>query len=317
VKTPLRIDWIVSAIGHAGVLLYALVSIAATPLDKPPTESLPVDIISASDFSQLTKGMKTAPKADVPKPLVEKVGETKPTENPANKVVDKPEVVAAVDEPPKPTPPKPEAKPAPTPPVPQARPEPKQAFTKEEQKVDPIAEAIKRDQKKQEQQKQKQAAPVPPKKQEPQKQQPKFDASQIQQRLALLDKRDPQRRAATGDTLSPTPGLGTPTGNAVALSQNEIDALRARLRDCWTVPAGLADARDLIVSVRIQFNKDGSLASDPRLMNSGGHPAFQAASESALRAVRRCAPYTFMPPAKYEGWKDIIVDFDPRDMFRG
>ena len=71
------------------------------------------------------------------------------------------------------------------------------------------------------------------------------------------------------------------------------------------------------VTVRIQFNKDGSLSAEPRLMNQGSHPAFQAAAESALRAVRRCAPYTFMPPAKYEGWKDIIVDFDPRDMFRG
>jgi hypothetical protein len=312
----MRVDWIISTVGHAGVLVYALVSIAAAPLNKPPNDSLPVDIISATDFSQLTKGMKTAPKADTPKQLVEKLGETKPTENPANKVLDKPEVVAAADEPPKP--PKPDVKPAPTPPVPQARPEPKprDAFAREEQKTDPIAEAIKRDQKKQEQ-KQQQATPVQQKKQEPQKQQPKFDASQIQQRLALLDKRDPQRRAAMGDTLNPTPSLGTPTGNAAALSQNEIDALRARLRDCWTVPAGLAEARDLVVSVRIQFNKDGSLAADPRLMNQGSHPAFQAASESALRAVRRCAPYTFMPPAKYEGWKDIIVDFDPRDMFRG
>jgi hypothetical protein len=310
----MKAGWTISAIGHAGVLLYALVSIAATPLNKPPTDSLPVDIISANDFSQLIKGIKTAPKADVPKPLVEKVGETKPTENPANKIVDKPEVVAAADEPPKP--PKPDVKPAPAPPVPQARPEPKprDAFAREEPKPDPIADAIKRDQQKQQQ---KQATATPPKKQEPQKQQPKFDASQIQQRLALLDKRDPQRRAATGDALSPAPSLGTPTGSAATLSQSEIDALRARLRDCWTVPAGLAEARDLIVTVRIQFNKDGSLAADPRLMNQGNHPAFQAASESALRAVRRCAPYTFMPPAKYEGWKDIIVDFDPRDMFRG
>jgi hypothetical protein len=311
----MRVDWIISTVGHAGVLVYALVSIAAAPLNKPLTDSLPVDIVSATEFSQLTKGIKTAPKADVPKPLVEKVAEPKPTENPASKVVDKPEVVAAADEPPKP--PKPEVKPAPTPPMPQARPEPKQreAFAREEPKPDPIADAIKRDQAKRPEPKQ--ATPTPPKKPEPPKPQHKFDASQIQQRLALLDKRDPQRRAATGDTLNTTPSLGVPTGSAATLSQSEIDALRARLRDCWTVPVGLAEARDLTVTVRIQFNKDGSLSTDPQLMNHGTHPAFQAASESALRAVRRCAPYTFMPPAKYEAWKDVIVDFDPRDMFRG
>ena len=26
---------------------------------------------------------------------------------------------------------------------------------------------------------------------------------------------------------------------------------------------------------------------------------------------------SFLPLAKYEAWKDVIVDFDPRDMFRG
>jgi colicin import membrane protein len=36
-----------------------------------------------------------------------------------------------------------------------------------------------------------------------------------------------------------------------------------------------------------------------------------------LRAVRRCAPYSFMPITKYDVWKDVEVTFDPRDMFRG
>jgi outer membrane biosynthesis protein TonB len=311
----MRMDWTISAVGHAGALLLGLVSFSAMPAKSPPAESLPVDIMSATEFSQLTKGVKTAPKAETPKPLVEKVAEPKPTENPAQKVVDKPEVVAAADEPPKPA----EAKPEPKPPLPQARPEPKQreAFAREsEPKPDPIAEAIKRDLAKKPEPKQAQT-PLPPKKPEPPKPQPKFDASQIQHRLALLDKRDPQRRAATGDTLSPTPSLGVPTGNAAALSQSEIDALRARIQQCWSPPVGLADARDLVVVIRIQFNRDGSLSRDPMLSNNGSHPMFQIAAESALRAVRRCAPYSFMPVAKYDTWKDVEVTFDPRDMFRG
>ena len=234
------------------------------------------------------------------KPLVEKVAEAKPIEEQTAKIVDnKPEIVATADQvqPPKPPEPK-KAEPKPATPQPQAKPEPKQAFAKEpEPKIDPIAEAIKKDTRK----------PDP-------KTQPKFEASRI---AALLDKRDPQRKAATGDTLSNTPSLGTATGRAVTLSQNELDALRARLRECWNVPVGVAEARDLIVTVRIQFKQDGTLQTDPRLMNSGSHPAFQVAAESALRAVRNCAPYSFLPLAKYEAWKDVIVDFDPRDMFRG
>ena len=288
-------------------------------MSAPPPDFISTDIISASDFTQITNGIKTAPKAEAPKPLVEKVAEAKPVEEQNAKVVDKkPEIVATADriEPPKPVEPeKKKAEPKPPVPLPPAKPEPKQAFAKEpEQKIDPIAEALKKENTKKPDPKTQQKADTPQKKVEPPKPQPKFDASRI---AALLDKRDPQRHAATGDTLSNKPSLGTATGTAVALSQNEIDALRARLRQCWNVPVGVAEARDLVVTVRIQFKQDGSLSTEPRLMNSGSHPAFLTASESALRAVRTCAPYTFLPAAKYEAWKDVIVDFDPRDMFRG
>ena len=307
---------------HAGVLLWAAVSISAKPLEKPPTESLPVDIISASDFSQLTKGSKTAPQAEVPKPLVEKIAEPKPpVDTPVPKIVDKkPEIAATAEkiEPPTPEPEKAKPEPKPPTPLPQAKPEPKQreAFVKEpEPKIDPIAEAIKKDNKKPDPKPEKKAeVPTPPKKPEPPKPQPKFNASQI---AALLDKREAQRQSVTGTTLSSKPTLGSPTANAASLSQNEIDALRARIQQCWSPPAGLAEARDLIVVVRIRFNQDGSLSADPTVANSGSHPVFHVAAESAMRAVRRCAPYSFMPVAKYDVWKDVEVTFDPRDMFRG
>jgi len=315
----MKAGWTISAVLHGAVLAWGLVSFATKPLSAPPPDFISTDIISASDFTQITNGIKTAPKAEAPKPLVEKVAEAKPVEEQNAKVVDKkPEIVATADriEPPKPVEPeKKKAEPKPPVPLPPAKPEPKQAFAKEpEQKIDPIAEALKKENTKKPDPKTQQKADTPQKKVEPPKPQPKFDASRI---AALLDKRDPQRHAATGDTLSNKPSLGTATGTAVALSQNEIDALRARLRQCWNVPVGVAEARDLVVTVRIQFKQDGSLSTEPRLMNSGSHPAFLTASESALRAVRTCAPYTFLPAAKYEAWKDVIVDFDPRDMFRG
>ena len=55
---------------------------------------------------------------------------------------------------------------------------------------------------------------------------------------ALLDKRAPQRKEATGDTLSDAPALGTARGSARQLTQNELDALRARLAQLWNPPAG-------------------------------------------------------------------------------
>jgi len=290
----------ISTVLHALVLLWGLYNFAPRPLEAAATDSLPVDIISATDFSRMIAGNREAPKAEVPKPLAEKVAEPKPAENPAPKVVEKPEIIPTA---------------AATPP--EAKPEPKKEAERKqpEPKVDPIAEALKKDEaKKPEPKKQEAKVPAPPKKPPPPQQ--KFDPKQIEQRLALLDKREAQRHAATGDVLNPTVGLGTSTGTAPRLSQNEIDALRARLRECWNLPAGAQDAKDLNVEVRIMLRQDGSLSADPTVLNRSANPFFQVAAESALRAVRTCAPFSFLPIAKYEAWKDIEINFDPQYMFR-
>lgn len=310
-KTPVTI----SAIAHAAVLLWGLISFAVHPLNAVPTESLPVDLISDTDFSTMTAGTKIAPKAETPKPLVEKIADAKPIDDPAAKVDDKkPEVVTTAEKPPTPEK-KPDVKPAPKPPEAQPEPKPEDAQKKPDPKPDPIAEALKKDDaRKPEPKKEAKVTPPPMPPKKPTPPQPKFDATRI---AALLDKRDPQRHAATGATLSNTPTLGTSNGNAARLSQSEIDALRARIQECWTVPAGATEAKDLVVQVRIQFRQDGSLQAEPILLNHGSGPFFQVAAEAALRAVRRCAPYSFLPAAKYEAWKDVEVTFDPRDMYRG
>ncbi len=101
----MKAGWTISAALHGAVLAWGLVTFATRPLSAPPPDFISTDIISASDFSQITNGIKTAPKAEAPKPLVEKVAEAKPVEEQNAKIVDnKPEIVATSDriEPPKP-----------------------------------------------------------------------------------------------------------------------------------------------------------------------------------------------------------------------
>ena len=52
----------ISALAHAALLLWGLISFSARPLEAAPTDALPVDIISEKQFSELTKGMKNARK---------------------------------------------------------------------------------------------------------------------------------------------------------------------------------------------------------------------------------------------------------------
>ena len=93
----MRTAYTISGIGHAAVLLWSVWSLTAKPLAVPPTEALPVDIVTVSEFSKITAGTQDAPKAETPKPLAEKVGEKKPVEDATAKVVEKKEVKAARD----------------------------------------------------------------------------------------------------------------------------------------------------------------------------------------------------------------------------
>jgi colicin import membrane protein len=303
----------ISIVGHAAALLLGLVTLAAAPYDPTPVDSLPVDIVSDADFSRMTAGAKNAPKAEAPKPLVEKIDEPKAAEAPEAKVSEKPEIVTASAEP---TPPVPEAKipePKPAPAPPEARPEPKKPEPKSaESKPDPISEMLKKEKAKEAEPK-KAAAQIPKPRRKPPPPQPAFDANRI---AALLDKREPQRQAAAGAEINRTPGLGTIQGNAAHLTQTEIDALRAQIQACWNPPAGATEGRELVVQIRIMLRPDGSLSAEPMLLNRGSNPFFQVAAESAMRAVRRCQPY-HLPIAKYEVWKDVEVTFDPRDLYRG
>jgi len=276
----------ISAGLHAAVLLWATLSFSGKTFDVTPAESLPVDVVSEKDFSEMTKGVKDAPKVETPKPLVEKKAEEppKPIEEAKPKVTEKKELEAAKEmvPPPEPQPPKP----------------------------DPIAEKLKQ-QDEPKQQAKVEPKPLPPKK-PPQKQQPKFDADKI---AALLDKRDPQRNAATGIETNATPSLGTATGMAAKLSQSEIDALRARLMALWNPPVGMQDAEQTQVTIRIRFRKDGTLATGPQVITSGSGAQFNAMRDSAVRAVFVGQPYTMLRPEHYDLWKEIDFTFDTRQMF--
>ena len=280
----MRTGLTISSAGHALLLAWGLITLATHPFEMTNAESFPVDVISESDFSQMMAGSKTAPPKEAPKPLVDKVAPPEPAKQEAPKVSDKQEIQTASAEA--------------VPPAPKTPPD-----KKVEAKPDEIAEALK-----------KEAAKKPPPPKKPP--QPKLDLTKVESRLALIDRRDQQRNAATGAMLNPTPSLGVPTANAPRLSQSEIDALRAQIQACWNPPSGVMDAKELIVRVRLQLNQDGSLKTDPVLTNTGSDALFQVAAQSALRAIKRCQPYR-LPIAKYDAWKDVDVTFDPRDMYRG
>ena len=92
----MRRSLIISGTAHAVLMLWGLVAFAARPSEAPATEALPVEFVSATQFSQMTAGVKNAPKPiENAKPLADKVGDPKPVKELAPKVADKPEIKTA------------------------------------------------------------------------------------------------------------------------------------------------------------------------------------------------------------------------------
>lgn len=274
---------------HVLVLAWAVVSFSGKTFEVTPAESLPVDLVSEKEFSELTKGVKDAPKpVETPKPLVEKKAEEppKPVEETKPKITEKKEVALNKESAP--------------PPEPQAAP-------------DPIADKLNKQQDAPKPEAKVEPQPLPPRKPPaPQKKPPKFDADKI---AALLDQRDPQRKAAAGEEPNNAPSLGAASGAAARLSQSEIDALRARLMALWNPPVGAQDADSYQITIRIRFRRDGTLATGPQVLTSGSGARFNAMRDSAARAVLVGQPYTMLRPEHYDIWKEIDFTFDTRQMF--
>jgi outer membrane biosynthesis protein TonB len=293
---------VASAALHVLVIGWGLVSFASKAFESMPEESLPVEIISPDQLAKVTAGMKTGKKEN-PKPLVEKVAEAKPTDDDAvGKISEKPPVVT--DTAPPPPPPTPVEKPVekkPDPPKPIAENKPKDEPKPIEKKpdppkIDPIAEALKKEEKKPVPKVQAQAAtPQPPKP----KAERVFDQSKI---AALLDKRDPTRQAVTGDALNSNAALGLSHGKAADNSATWGAMFKAQVDRCWKKPYGGVETQMPEAEFNIKLKRDGTLEATPVAVGTPASPFVRAYQESALRAIIDCQPYN-LPSAYFDEWK--------------
>jgi len=304
-----RDAWIfgVSIAAHVAVLVWGAITFAAKR-PRIETTPLPIDVITVSEFTQLTAGSKTAPK--VAPPIANALGERKPVEDAAAKVA-KTDVHAATDvQSTEPAPPKPDKK--------QSEPQPDliaEAIKKDLAKAEPKKAEQKSEQKKPDTKAEKKVEAKAEAKPSPKKEQPKFDPRQVEQ---LLDKRTPQRVAATGNVVNSAVGLGVPSANGKELSANERDAFARHLHKCWTAPPGVDSSnRGIVVPVTIRLKTDRTLAAPPQVEMRATDAYSRALIESTVRAIIQCQPYTMFSPSTYESWKELPINFDPFATFGG
>jgi len=289
---------VASVVLHVLVLGWTMVSFSTRALEMVPEDSIPVDVVSPDQLAHIMAGQKTGKKEN-PKPLVDKVAEAKPVDDAVGKVSEKAPVVTDTSPPPQP---KVEEKPVekkPDPPkvVEKPKEEPKPVEKKPDPKVDPIAEAIKKEEKKPPPKPVQQAA-KPPEPAKP-KTERAFDQSKI---AALLDKRDPTRQAATGETLNSNASLGTAKGAAADNSATWGAMFKQQVERCWKKPYGGIEAQKSEAVFAIRLKRDGSLEGMPVPEGTPATPYLRVYQESALRAIIECQPYR-LPAAFFEEWK--------------
>jgi hypothetical protein len=320
----MRIALIVSAILHFGILAAMIITLPSPGgFVTPPVEALPVELVTIAEETDLTLGRPE--ETEVVETPAERTVEAEeppaPEEQPG--ATDRPADRIAVDEDaidsqtesaaPEPTgPPEPVEEPEP---VVEPEPAPAEvaAVEPEEQQEAPPEPA---------------AAPAPvPQRVVPQR---KPTPPPRRQQTARVEREEAEtfdadrlsqlinRTANTGGGSGSAQGsIGAATGRtAAALTMSEIDALNSKIRECWSVPIGVANAEELVISVIISFNPDGTVKSIDNMRVPGVGPIYDAAADSARRAVLQCQPYSPpLSPEKYELWSQVQVNFDPRTLF--
>ena len=138
-----------------------------------------------------------------------------------------------------------------------------------------------------------------------------FNADEV---AALLNKQDATGGGAKRTTETASLG-GERSTRGNTLSQSEMDALRGQIQKYWSIIPGIADGGEVRVTVSMRLDPAGNIIGEPDVTATGGSAGTRGTlSGGARRAVLRAQPYQ-LPKEKYDSWAEVIVHFDPSQMF--
>jgi outer membrane biosynthesis protein TonB len=312
--------------------------------DDPPPAPVSVEIMSPKDYSERQAGKtdgsdgKPVPPAEIKAPgaqvTAKKDVEPKPSPKPAEREALAPPPKPAEQAKAEPVVEKPVEKPAPKPvlkkePAPKPLPKPKLEEARRvedpkraepkpapEHSFDPnrIASLLQKDAPQ---------AQRPPASQSSMETPPSKTFSDHQ--TAVLN-RDPNAGAQGGEYDPTRPwrpasslqdqAMGIPQARGAMNAGSCADAVQSRIEQNWDLPIGALSAETTVVRLRIELNPDGTLLRPPAVMDSSTSPAYRAMADAAIRAALRGQPY-ILPPEQYERCRDMVLRFNPRDMYGG
>ena len=275
-KRYIHPELVVSAIGHLGVLIVGLLLVGANAFHAPLPDAMVVEVVTPDElprFEGTPSGLRSSG-SQTPSPADGKGAVTRaPPPEP------RPQPQQETQQRPNP---QRETKeiPAPRPPAPEAM----QAELVRTEKTEP---------EKQNQSSEWQPAASPPTEQTPE--QPNI-AEAVAQYVAL------------GGPLGG--GFAAPPVDTNASGYDWTAPFRERVSVCSKVAEGV-EPGEVTIKVRVSFNRDGTVASPPRLLLPAPSAKQQALMESVVDALERCQPFTMLPPEKFKQWKTMVFYVTP------
>lgn len=272
---------IFSALLHFILFLFVILGLPSFLTPKPPEEPMAISV----EILPLAEHSNVKPAEKPPEP------ETKPEEKQTEQK--------------KPSPPVKTADSTPPPPPKDAVPLPEKPKEKkpDEKKVEPPKDK-KPDEK-------------------PEKKKPKEDPLdailKAVAKTAQKEKKDDKKKEKpTATDSTPNKSKSDRYDPSIQMTMSEKDMIRNQLSKCWNVPAGAKDAQNLSIMIHIEYNRDAmpikvEVAAESKARYNSD-PFFRTAAESAIRAVQMCAPLKGLPADRYNGWSEMDVNFDPKDM---
>ena len=156
----------------------------------------------------------------------------------------------------------------------------------------------------------------------PKKQEEELDLEALSQLIDKMQEEDsPTSQDAPSETVETADQARSAVGAGDRLTASDEAKMKAAIARCWRSAAiiGAPNPETLVVALEFELNRDGTLASPPRVANAmqinlSANRFWKVAEQAAVRAVIECAPYDFLDPDRYETWREMRLNFNPSEM---
>jgi hypothetical protein len=148
------------------------------------------------------------------------------------------------------------------------------------------------------------------------REQPEAPQAQAQPQPQPRDPKQPAADPSWNSVLAEMPVIvaGEPPRPPTGRVLQEVAALKAHLKKCWKLRG---DGGDDAAVIRVFLQSNGALGKEPMLLVAPASSSGPALVLAAMRALKQCQPFAFLPAAKYKDWKELDLRFTAGEMAGG